>query len=220
MSNKFSFVIVVLALFVPAAFGQGLGQSFAVGARVSTLGPGLEVTASLSPKLNARVGFNYFTYARQDEIDDFEIRVQADSDIKFNSFTAFVDYLPFGRGLRLTGGVVFNQNEANVLITPLESYRLNEKEFSPEKIGSMTAILGHKSSVNPYVGIGSGNAVFIGKKLGFSFDLGVLYTNSPRLEMEGVGMIAPTATQAPEIEEKLDGIKLYPLLSLGFSYKI
>lgn len=198
---------------------QGFGN-VSLAARVGSLGPGLELTTSITPNLNLRAAGHYLGYDRQDTITDLEIKVQSDASLKLASGALFVDYFPARRGFRLTGGLVLNQNEATVLITPLESYKIDEKEFSPEKIGTLTAVVGHKSQLNPYLGLGFGNSVHPGAKLGLVFDLGVLYTDSPSVEMAGTGMIAPTADQAPQVEEDLKGIKLYPLLSIGLSYKI
>ena len=74
--------------------------------------------------------------------------------------------------------------------------------------------------MHPYAGIGFGNSVRPGGRVAFALDLGVLYTGSPRIQMEGDGMIAPTAEQGPDIEADLEGVKLYPVLSLGLSLRL
>lgn len=194
-------------------------QNVSVGIRVGSMGPGLELTGLLSSTFNARVAANLFSYERSDRLTDLEIAVQADSDLKLGSARALLDFFPVRRGLRLTAGLVYNTNQVETLVTPLESYTLDEKEFSPDKIGHLTATISHKSSINPYAGIGFGNSVRPGKRVGFVFDVGVMYTDSPQVTMEGTGMIAPTATEAAELEENLEGINLYPLISVGVSYR-
>lgn len=194
-------------------------QNVSIGIRLGTMGPGLELTGALSNKFNARVGGSLFSYERSDRIEDQEIVIQADSDLKLASAQALIDFFPLRRGLRLTTGLIYNNNHVEALVLPLESYTLNEKEFSPQKIGQLKATISHKSSIHPYAGFGFGNSVRPGKRVGFVFDLGVMYTDSPKVTMEGTGMIAPTATEAAELEENLEGIKLYPLISIGFSYR-
>lgn len=215
--------ILYSAFLLGAFFVSGIlpasAQEVALTARMGTLGPGLEVTTSLSDRFNARLGGHYFPYSRSDVFSDDDVDVRSDADLTLMSVSAFADWHPFRNVFRLTAGIVYNRNEVSSVVTPISSYTIDEKTFSPERIGTMEASIGHKASFNPYVGLGFGNAVS-GSRLGMSFDLGVLYTDSPKVRMSGTGMIAPTANQAPDLEEDLSGITLYPLLSLGISYKL
>lgn len=212
-------LLVGLLAYQPS-YAQKL-DGISVAARVGSLGPGLELTTALSPQFNVRLAGHYVGYSRTDTITDLEIDVQSDTEVILTSGAVFADFFPSRRGFRVSAGLVYNRNRADVLITPLEEYVLNEnKTFTPEKIGTVSAKVGHKSQLNPYLGIGFGNSVRPGTRFGFVFDLGVLYTGSPKVEMSGTEIIKPTATQASKIEEDLKGLKLYPLLSLGFSYKI
>lgn len=198
-----------------------LAQRVAVGARVGTLGPGVEVTGGITSRINARLAFHRLDYARQDEIED-EVTILADTKVTLSSFSLLGDYYPFQRAFRVTAGLVFNDNEINALATPTGTYTLNGKAFGPEKIGTLSARVGHKQSVQPYAGIGFGNSVAAGHRarIGLAFDLGVLFTGSPRIEMEGTGMIAPTATQAAAMEEDVRGLTVYPNVSLGLTLNL
>lgn len=193
-------------------------QRVGIGARAGTLGPGLEITANLVPALNVRVGANYFTYSRTDRLDDLEVAVEYDADLTLNSLRALLDWHPWGNQLRLTAGAVYNNNHISAIARPIESYTIRNKTFAPEKIGSLTADVDLGSKINPYVGLGIGNAV--SKRVGFAFDLGLLYTNAPAVSMEGEGMISPTARQARDLEEGFSEFNFYPLLSLGVSIGI
>lgn len=195
-------------------------QDLAVSAKLGTLGPGLELTTSLSPDFNIRLGASYFTYSHTATITDYEVDIQADTDMRLGSVRLFADYFPFNPGWRLTGGLVLNMNEIQALIVPTESYMLNEKEFPPEKIGTLSVTAGHELAINPYLGIGFGRSVNPGAGFGFVFDLGVMYTGSPTVDMEGTEMIAPTASQDAEVEQDLENAYIYPLLSIGISYKV
>lgn len=197
-------------------------QRVSLALRAGTLGPGVEVTAGLLPQVNVRAGAHQFSYQRQDEFTEDDFRVQGDSDLRLSSAALFVDFVPFKRLLRLTGGLVYNGNHANVLVTPLDAYEIHNKTFSPEKIGTLSARVGHKSAIQPYAGIGLGNTVRAGSssRISLLLDLGILFTGSPDVQMEGTSMIAPTALQADEIEAHLEGIQFYPVVSLGLSYKI
>lgn len=203
-----------LSLPVPAALGQ-----VAVSARVGSLGPGGELTAGLSGRLNLRLAGHYFGYSRSDEFTDADVTVRADADVQLASGAAFLDVHPFGNSFRLSAGLVYNANEVHVLATPLTSVTIDDKTFAPEKIGTLNATMGHQAALHPYAGLGFGNAVR-GSRVGLLFDLGVLYTDDPRFEAEGTGLIAPTALQAGDIEADLAGLQLYPVVSLGLSVRL
>ncbi|MDZ7771655.1 MAG: hypothetical protein U5K31_02790 [Balneolaceae bacterium] len=70
------------------------------------------------------------------------------------------------------------------------------------------------------MGLGFGNPVQGSRALGLFVRLGVMYTDAPRFDMQGEGLIAPTANQDEDIEEGLQDFKWYPVLNLGFSVKI
>ena len=215
MRHVLLFALCLASLGAGSAHAQHIG----VSARAGTLGPGLELTAPLTQKLNVRLGGHYFTYSRSELITDLEIAVRADADLSLTSLGLMLDWFPARRGFRFTGGAFYNRNEATALVIPMEAYELEGKTFAPERIGTMTGRVRHKTQINPYAGIGFGNAVR-GHRVSFAFDLGVLYTDSPKIEMEGTGMIAPTARQASQIEDALQGIKLYPVLSLGLNVRL
>jgi hypothetical protein len=78
----------------------------------------------------------------------------------------------------------------------------------------------------PYLGVGFGNAVAAGKKIGISLDLGVAFVGSPNLELNATGPIAgdpafraDLAEEEADVEESLSDFKLYPILSLAITYK-
>lgn len=193
-------------------------QHISVAARAGTLGPGLEVSTNVGSHFNLRGGGHVFWYSRSDEIRDLEVAVRAESDVRLASLGVFADYLPFRNVLRLSAGLVWNNNNVATLLTPVEGYTIEGKTFSPERIGTMEASLGHGARIQPYLGAGLGNPLT--GRLTFLFDLGVLYTNSPSVGMSGSGMIAPTASQAPDLEAGFHSFRWYPVaaIGLGFSF--
>ena len=207
-------LLVTLVPMLPVA-----AQRIAIGAKASTLGPGAEIALGLTRKLNLRVGANLFNYTYEHQVD-LDVAVNTTTDAKFRSFTGIVDYMPFGNFLRLSGGMVLNNNEATILIAPIDGYTIQDKTFTPEEIGSVTTTLGWKSKTAPYVGLGFGNAVSPGKHLGFTMDIGGIYAGSPRVAMVGTKLIGPTATQAASIEESAKNLKWFPMIAFGLSYKI
>lgn len=208
---------LLVALAVPRAEAQDR-HSFGIGAKLGTTGIGLEASVPLADNFNARVGGSYFPYSRADEIDDLEVSVAYDAEATIASGRALVDWHPFANQFRFSGGLVYNATKVTAFVEPTESYTVNKKTFEPDRIGTIDANVEYGSKIAPYLGLGVGNAVT--KRVAFVLDLGVLYTGSPSVEMEGTGLIAPTAEQDKDLTDGFSDIYLYPVLSLGVSVGI
>ncbi|MCH8011497.1 MAG: hypothetical protein IIA61_06055 [Candidatus Marinimicrobia bacterium] len=213
--------LTICAVAIVAISQIAFAKNFAVaiGARVSSLGVGVEVTSSIPfiPNLNTRVGLNTFSFSSSGEEADLEIKY--DVDLTLKSLSGILDWYPFGGGFRLSTGAVLNQNELGLIITPTAEYTIGPKTYTSADLGILTGTIDF-DKLAPYVGIGWGNAVREGKRLGIVFDIGGMYQNSPHIAMSATGLIAPTAEQAPDIEEKLAGWTGYLIISLGLTFKL
>lgn len=219
MIQRLTLLLAGLVALLPLVPERALAQQVGVGLQAGSLGPGATVVASVTPRINVRGAAHFFSYAHREVFSDEQVELQVDAEARLASGALLVDVYPLRRFLHLSAGLVLNRNEVSAVMAPISSYTINDKEFQPEKIGSLKATVGHKTSVHPYAGIGIGNALR-GSRLGLSLDLGVLYTDSPRIDMEGSGMIAPTAEQDTELEADLEGIRLYPHVALGLTFRI
>ena len=194
---------------------------FALSGRASTLGLGLELTAGLSDRINVRLGGNAFSYSRtftQDE-DEFDL------DVKFRSLTALLDVHPFAGGFRLSGGFVSNGNEAALTGQSTSDYEIGNSRYSTAEVGALTGAVDFKKAA-AYAGIGWGNAVREGRKLGVVFDLGVVFQGSPNVTLGASGPIAgdpgfqqDLRQEELNIEDDARQFRYYPVFSLGISYK-
>lgn len=216
-------VMVLMLLCSTGWFASEVqGQGISLGARVGTQGPGVEVAKAITPTVNARVAANYLPFKTEGifEPDDAELNVNYEADARLLFVGALVDYFPMGRLFRLTGGLTYNGTEVDGFGGTSEAYTVDNRTFTPEDIGTLTVSYDYKSKIAPYLGLGIGNPVGVGKRLGFLVDLGLLWTRAPHVQLEGTGMIGPTAEQQPIVQDAFDGIQLYPVLSLGFSYQL
>jgi hypothetical protein len=193
----------------------------ALSARASTLGLGLELTAGLADKVNVRLGGNTFSFGRTftEDSDEFDL------DLKLRSFTALLDIHPFGGGFRLSGGFVANNNEASLTGQATDSYDIGDSSYSASDVGALTGIVDTKKGA-AYAGIGFGNAVREGRKLGVVFDTGVVFQGSPNVTLRANGPIAGNPgfqadlrQEELSIEDDARQFRYYPVLSFGISYK-
>lgn len=199
-------------------------QHLAIGVMGGTTGIGGEVVGKVHDRFNVRVGGTYFGYSMSHTIEDDKVDVGFDADMQVQTVSALVDYYPFKNGFHLSTGLMLNGIKAEGIGQPLNPYTftLNNKErtLSTERMGSLSAEMQYGNDLVPYLGIGFGNAVKEGRRLGFLFELGALYTNSPQLNMTGTNMLEKTATQDKDLEAGLEDFKWFPSLNLGLTYKI
>ena len=83
-----------------------------------------------------------------------------------------------------------------------------------------------------YVGIGWGNATRTNGRLHYSFDLGMIFLGSPKVDLSVQGMIpdairpyagaelqAILAAEQKELEKEFEDLEIFPVVSFGLSYR-
>ena len=213
---------VAAALFMAAGGVPAGAADVAIGAKASTLGFGIDLTGRLARTLNARAalhpGPSYSHSATESDIEyEFEIQLL--------SASAGLDWHPGGGGFHLSGGFVLNRNEVDALARPTGNYEIGGTTYSSAQVGALRGTLAFKD-LAPYAGLGFGNAVGSGKKLGITFDLGLVFAGSPKVDLAATGPIASNASfqrdldeEEAEVEDEISTFKYYPLVSLAITYK-
>jgi len=227
--TKTKWTLAGATLFCLAA-APGQAQ-VAIAGKAGSLGLGLELTVKVSPQVNARFGANGFNYTD----DHREVSgIEYDATAKLRTGTALLDWHPGGHGFRLTGGVVYNDTRIEGTSLPPASglYDIGGVPVPVALVGTLSAKIDFNPSV-PYVGLGWGNAVAPGKKVGFYADAGVMFQGRGRATLTpnipaGSPLDNPTARAAldillrreeSEIEDKVADYTVYPVVSLGLSFR-
>ena len=215
MREKLLLVILfVLLLFSSQVFAQG----FAIGAKVSTLGISFELDKSITNNLNVKAGGAFFSYSQDGGggTDDYTYNAKLD----LSSFFLLADWFPFGNSIRLTGGALINLNEANIALTPTDSYKVGGDTYTPKDLGVLSAKIDF-NKVSPYIGLGLGNPTSGSSGLKFTFDIGTIYQGAPTVDLSATGLIEPSAApdQEAQLEDNLNWFKWYPVVSFGLMYK-
>ena len=89
---------------------SGIAQ-VALAARASTLGLGAELSFRVAPNVGIRLGGNYLQFSADRTIEDIQYHVTP----HFENGTAILDLHPFGGPFHLSGGVVLNYNEGELV---------------------------------------------------------------------------------------------------------
>lgn len=205
-------------------------SGLAIEPQVSSLGLGLDITARVSENLNARAGFGVFSLSGDYEETD----VKYTTDIKLRSGSAVMDIYPLPETeFRLSAGVVLNGNKGEATAesqtvavggVDRQVYTIGGRTFTAEQVGTLSGDVTFPL-IAPFVGIGWGNAVKPGRRLGFTIDLGVMIHGSPEVSLRATNQAVTPQLQESidkEIEDlnaKLEGFKFYPVLQIGISYQ-
>ena len=209
---NFTKIFVATAITATAFSTQAAG----VGVRAGTTGIGGDVGWNLAPTLDARVGYSYLSYKTH-----YNSGVNYDAKYKLSNLNALLDFSPFPVAFRLTGGLIGNQNKADLNSTG--TYRVNGQTYDSSN-ASISGTVKSGRSIAPYLGIGYGNVARAG--VNFYFDLGIMFMGSPKVSLStSCSASAAQCTQLrndlgaeqARIQDDLKGYKYYPVANIGIT---
>ena len=206
-----------------AAAALTLSQAHAeatLGGKVGTLGLGIEGSYQFSEQWSVRGGFNQYDYDFEDDLDG----VDFDGDLELSSATLLGDFRPFSGAFRVTGGAVFNSNAIKAVADPANTYEIGNNIYTQAETGVLSADTDF-DSVAPYLGLGWD--VGLGDQMALNFDLGVLFQGEASVAFSSVGgtlsndptFLADLEDEERLAEDDLEDYDLYPVLSIGLSYR-
>ena len=203
-----------------AAGVAAANEGWAAGARVSTLGLGVEVVKGFTPKWNARLGFNTYSY----DDDRTEDGIDYDAELDLQSVNAFLDFHPMENPFRLSVGYLFSSNELD-----MEA----DGDGSNVDIGNATVALTAADQLNGDVDLGSGAYIGIGwgdtglqKGWNVTAEAGIVFQGEPDVDLTASQSLkakipnadAELRREEDELEDDLDDFDRYPVIAVGVTY--
>ncbi|HWM91490.1 MAG TPA: hypothetical protein VN493_12060 [Thermoanaerobaculia bacterium] len=224
--NRICSAIVISALLIlPAASRAEVGIAGTVG----SLGVGLELTVGGTGPLQGRLGLHGYEYSDRREASDIEY----DGEANLRTATALLDWHPGSRGFRLTGGLVYNDTEITGSSLPPASgvYDIGGVPVPVAILGTLDGKVEFEPIV-PYAGLGWGRAPG-SSGFGVTLDLGVIFQGEGEVTLTpvipaGSPLNNPLAREAlqilldreeRELQDDIADYDLYPVVSLGISYR-
>lgn len=209
-----------LTLSAPAARADiPFAPTVSIGPTVGTLGVGVEAGVRVGRWFGVRADWRGFPYETERGIGD----VDYDVDATLSSFGATADlYLLLG--LRLSAGLRLNDNGADIVGVPSGPIRIGGTIYQPAEVGRLDGTVSFDDTA-PYLGIGyTGGLPFLG--LDLVLDVGVLRQGSPRVTLGATGPVtalpgfaAELERERREVEDDLDFLDWYPVVSVGLVYR-
>lgn len=198
----------------------GSVQAAGVGLRAGTTGLGADVGFGLVPTLSARIGYSGLSFNTTVDATD----VSYDTKMRLSNLNLLLDWSPLGP-FRLTGGLIVNDNKADVTGQPSGgSYTINGVTYPAAAIGSLGGSVQAGNRAAPYLGIGYGNVS--GAGVNFYFDLGVMFQGTPSASLSVTCGAALSAAQCNQLrsdvaaeqvnlQNDITRFKYYPVANIG-----
>ncbi len=216
-----SLLLAAACLMTGAAVAQGVGG----GVRIGTPGIGLE----LETYVTERFGIRGLVNGGSVSYDYDESGIRYDGKLRFGTGFLLADWHPYATGFRFSGGLAYNnQRFAGTAQPDGGTININGTNYSAAQVGQLDGRVSF-SKASPYLGVGWGLAPRTGSRLYFSADLGVMYQR-PSASLTGTcGPALPASVCAQlqsdiraeeaEFREAADGLRLYPVISVGFGLR-
>jgi hypothetical protein len=191
---------------------------WAVGVKVGTFGPGIEIVKSFNELVNLRFGGTYFKmkydFNTENEISTINRSYTTTGAINLMADLNFLSFMHF------TGGLLYNLNKFELKAAPNEDYFVDEDFISSETAGNVDYKF-WTNKICPYAGLGFGRSISRSQLVSFSFDFGVVYHGSPKLQINANGMISPADVEEQEqvLKDNIEGYKFYPVLNFQLSFR-
>lgn len=219
-------LIVGFALITQLGYGQGAPHLIdAVGIKLTTTGPGLTLSRTLSTthRLDLVVQGQYIAYRKPIKVDvSSESYLNIAPDVMIGLVQAGVNWHPFRRSsFFLAGGVAYSWHPyIGAVATTDTKLKLDGLELTPEDVGTVDLRL-QWQSVLGYVGWGFGRAV-PRKRFGVGVEMGVYYLGRPRVNLAYEGFLETTTLdeQVPIVENNLRNYRYLPTLNLRLTYNL
>ncbi len=206
---------------LPPGSTLSLADGVFVSPAISTLGVGLEAGIRFNEHVGARLGGHYLSVSFEQSVND----VDYDADANLTSFGTLLDYHPFAGGFRLSGGVRFNFNNANLAGQVNDDITIGGETFAAADVGTLEGDVSY-NVLAPYFGLGYG-ATLLDGSLSIGFDMGVMYQGAADVDLDAVGgalegddvLEASLAAEEQDIEDDLDDYRFFPVVGLAIIYR-
>lgn len=246
-----SILVSTATLFAQDSDDKKLFNHLSVGVNLGTPGIGLDVAMPAGHYVQLRAGFAIMPTIKagtsleinQPPVESSEINFPSSVDIEgktgFTNGKILVDIYPFKRSsFHLTAGAYFGSsqiveayNKENGILSDITDYnnQVSESEkigyelgdylLTPDANGNINANI-KTTSFKPYVGLGFGRAV-PNKRVGFMFELGCMFWNSPKLYCNGDQLTeSKVSGDAGGLIKTMSKITVYPVLNFRICGKI
>jgi hypothetical protein len=206
--------------FMTAAFAGNANASdnLWIGAKVGTLGIGLEATWAPLPWLDLRVGADRYDYGNTGA----QAGINYDADLSLDTYHATANFRFPLSPMRITAGAFVNNNELDMSSLPAPIYDIGGTLYTGADVGTLRSVT-YFEGTSPYVGVGFDFELF--NKIGLNLDFGVLLQGDPVVTLSSNGLLADDdvflvalENERQQLEAEVEDYKAWPVISVGLTF--
>lgn len=232
MLKKLKLQLVLVAMFSLLLSGQAMAErmaeNFFVTPKIGTLGLGLDAGYHFNKMFTLRGNINYMDLDKDNlvKVDDFDYN----AGIENFTFGVLLDWHPFAGNFRVSGGLYYRDLDVSLKAKAKgnKTYEIGDYTFNAGELGEVKG-KAEWDKFAPYLGIGYGSTASEDSGFSFDFDLGLMYmsgvdinykvyTNQALAQWEAEGK-KHIDKEIKKIENDVDDFKVYPVVSVGFTYR-
>jgi hypothetical protein len=214
---------VALAAVLLVAAGSANAQ--VVSVKGGTSGLGADLALPLADRIAARLWANAGSISR----GLTESGIRYDAKLKFGTALALADWHPLAGAFRLSAGIAYNDNRFDFTGRGDGStIEINGIPYNSADVGTLEGKV-RFDKASPYLGLGWGLAPRGVPGFGATVDIGVMVqkTSASLTGTCGPTLPAPACTQLQndlraeeaQFRDAVDGFRVYPVLTIGLSYR-
>ena len=198
---------------------EAVAEDHAFSARVGMLGVGIEYAYPLGERFAIRGGINGSGYS----FDRSESGIDYDFELDWDSISVAVDFHPTSGPLRISGGLMKNDNGLSALSSISNDVTVGGTTYTPAEVGTITAAAGFDGTA-PFFGVGWDWSKT--KRFGVALDLGIVSQGSPQVSLSADGSLvgnpafdADLAAEQAELQDALSDLDLIPFATFGVVFR-
>ncbi len=228
---KKNILVSVILSTVLVSNASAEAKNISIGASlggISAIGIGANVKYKIDQKFGVRAGFDLFSVSDVD-IEDEELDYEFDA--KIQDFTFLLDWHPWGGSFRTSAGIIINNSELDGKLTPSSNldFEIQGYKFEAKDVGSIDTFADF-DPVAPYIGIGGDTSFAKDKGFGFTYDIGIIFQGSAKIDYTPHYTVAAPQTlkdnlnerlekEKKSLQDELDKYEILPYIAIGFNYK-
>lgn len=210
--------LLLAAVLLMAGTAASANDNLWFGAKVGTLGIGVEARWQPIPWLDLRAGANRYDY----DDDGAQAGIAYDATLELDTLYATANLRFPLSPMRLSLGVFDNGNALVLESRETGNFVIGGQTYASSDVGQLRSTSSFDSP-SPYLGLGFDFELM--DRLGLNLDLGVLWQGDPAVTLTADGVLAsdPAFQQAlenerQELESESEDFKAWPVISLGLHF--
>jgi hypothetical protein len=217
---------VTLALLsTGAALASGAASAdrgLAVSGGVGTTGGIVEGQAQITPHIQIRGGYNYFSYDVDDNYEDIDYS----GDLDLSGLAAFLDVRPFANSFILTAGAYFGEKGLDLAADPSSTYTIDSQVYTSAEVGDLR-LAADLEDTAPFVGLGWDTTFQGDGAFGWKLIAGAMFTGTPDVNLTSTGgtqsnnplLLQAIADEEASLQDEVDDYEVYPVVQAGVTFR-